>query len=249
MHDENLLGVTLIPKYGCEEKVIQAIDEIAFYPGNYSAFIGAHILGEDNCCENKKDQIVPVAAEISAGRINKIGKIADSLDLVVVHSQFSGRLEDSFEEKAVSYDIAGEYRSKMNGIHSAAFFSNTAEPFERKVMTGKDNIPKQSSDATYHWKIERPEHPSNGDVPVVLLLQFIPPYGKTSDHYHKKTVETYIPILGKAFWTLHKNSEYGRGFEQVMPGTFHQLYTREEPAINVLCMNPFDPGLEDHFFE
>jgi len=117
-------------------------------------------------------------------------------------------------------------------------YSSRAEQ-HKGTMTGPP-----VSDARYPWIIKRNDNSA-------LLVQYLD--GQTSQHFHEQTTEYLLPLAGST--TLHHRKETGlesgtlpeKAFTLIPPGMVHRL-SSQGPAINLLCMSPYDPELEDHHY-
>lgn len=67
------------------------------------------------------------------------------------------------------------------------------------------------------------------------LLQYLPPFSKTSNHYHKNIIEKHEVIAGECFI---KNNKKSTDFLKKITkeNEIHQLYTQEKGCILILEM-------------
>ncbi|MDD5086881.1 MAG: hypothetical protein PHV16_03950, partial [Candidatus Nanoarchaeia archaeon] len=194
-----------------------------------------------NITEEIKD-VSALSINIAKSNISKLNELNDIVDLIAVYSLNKTELDKTYK-KISSEDL----KIKKDFV----IYSPTAVKHPGKMSnSGK-------SDAEYYWIIKR-DDPVNGENPVSLLLQFIKPRASTSRHYHIETIEYFLPLFGKTMITCQKITEKLPSkakeliydvFSKVMPKTAHQLKTLDEPAVNLLCMQPYDPNLKDHFYK
>jgi len=220
--------VTIVPRYDCTVETYNMLNKI-----------GISIV--NNFSKDAKD-IVALTANVARNKISKLEGLCSIVDLIAVYSVNKTNLDNVY--KSIS---SKDLKIKPNFV----IYSPTAVKHPGKMSnSGK-------SDAEYPWIIKR-DDPVQGKNPVSLLLQFIKPNASTSRHYHIKTIESFLPLFGKTIITCHKINEklpaiaqnlIYSAFKRIMPKTAHQLKTLDEPAVNLICMRPYDPKLEDHFYE
>ncbi len=189
----------------------------------------------------KVEQITAFPVVIARKNIDKLRHIRDEVDLILVKYLTSTELDNEYDS------LSSE---DLRVSEKCVVYSPTAKRHKGE-MSGSGK-----SSASYYWQIDR--GPSRDSSPVRLLLQSISPFGKTSHHYHKKTVELFLPLVGKTilYWHDRGNKVLPRKVHRlmhsvvtrVMPRTGHQLQTLDEPALNVLGMCPGNLGLEDHIY-
>jgi hypothetical protein len=228
MQQENFVSVTIVPRYNHVVDTYDALENIGV------SFVR-------NFSEEVKG-VASVSVKIAKDKISKLKEIKEIVDLIAVYSLNKTEL-DKIYKKISSQDL----KIKKNFV----IYSPTAVKHPGKMSnSGK-------SAAEYHWIIKRNE-PVNGENPVSLLLQFIKPRASTSRHYHIETIEYFLPLFGKTIITCQKITDklpskaqelIYNAFSRVMPKTAHQLKTLDEPAVNLLCMQPYDPELKDHFYK
>lgn len=247
MSENDLFPVTIIPKYNQFEKVISLVED---------RLLQGSIVGKGKVWRNGTPRLEVVVKRSS---IERIGKVSKYVDFVAVDGLDAHFLSNDFESYLNTGHIAEDNGIYVNGDHKASFFSSFAKPHPRRIMSGDDKKNwHKHSDATYSWVIERTDEPFDGEYPIAFLLQFIKPNGGTSSHYHKKTTEFMIPLVGSIKYVAQKIEECSPiasktikpgKFVQMIPGTAHMFIARNEPAINLLCMKPYDPELKDHFYK
>ena len=220
--------VTIIPRYGCVLDTLKRLDDIVISIGNR--------------CTKEAENVSVLTAKIARANLYKLTMLRDVVDLIALNSVQSTILDNEY--KSIS-------SVNLNTVDDFVIYSPTAIDHPGKMsQNGK-------SDATYPWMIFRYEEPVEGDNPVTLLLQFIKAKGVTSDHYHHQTTEFFLPLVGKTLLCCHDinnmlpkmaRNMIDSFFTKVMPKTAHQLRALNEPAINLLCMKPYDPDLKDHYY-
>ena len=247
MREDDLFAVTIVPKYSQFQRVAEWVEDY---------LLQGSIKGRGKVSRNGTHRLEVV---VRRARIELLGKISSNVDFVAVDGLDAHFLTSDFESYLNTGQIAENNGIYVNGDHQTSFFSSFAKPHPKgKMSGGNEEKWHKHSDATYSWIIERPEEPVDGEYPVAFLLQFIKPNGGTSSHYHKKTTEFMIPLVGSIEYIAQKNEEGAPSasttikpgkFAQMMPGTIHLFIARNEPAINLLCMKPYDPKLKDHFYK
>jgi len=220
--------VTIVPRYDCTVETYNMLNKI-----------GISIV--NNFSKDAKD-IVALTANVSKNKISKLEELCSIVDLIAIYSVNKTNLDKVY--KSIS---SKNLKIKQDFV----LYSPTAVKHPGKMSnSGK-------SDAEYRWIIKR-DDPVQGKNPVSLLLQFIKPNASTSRHYHIKTIESFLPLFGKTIITCHKINEklpaiaqnlIYSAFKRIMPKTAHQLKTLDKPAVNLICMRPYDPKLKDHFYE
>jgi len=228
MQQEDFVSVTIVPRYNHILDTYDALEDMGV------SFVR-------NFSEELKG-VASVSAKIAKDKISKLNELKDIVDLIAVYSLNKTELDKTYK-KISSEDLKIQ--------KEFVIYSPTAVKHPGKMSnSGK-------SDAEYYWIIKRDE-PVEGENPVSLLLQFIKPRASTSRHYHVKTIEHFLPLFGKTMITCQKITErlpskaqelIYNVFSRVMPKTAHQLKTLDEPAVNLLCMQPYDPELKDHFYK
>ncbi len=214
-----VIPVTIIPRYGCVSETIYKLEEI----GN--SFKTKY--------HEETKTISSVVVNIAKDNLHKLLELREIVDIMALSSVEATILDQSYQSR-----IFQNLR-----VYSPRFENHRGE------MSGNGK-----SDATYHGIITRDNKINN--KPVKLLLQFIKPNAKTSNHYHKKTIEFFLPLLGKTLLYCNKVGEIHPKiqnlkdfvFTKIMPRTAHQLRTKNTPCVNLLCMEPYDPRLRDHFY-
>jgi len=220
--------VTIVPRYNCVVETYNMLNEMGI-----SVVKGF---------SNEVKRAVAITANVARNKISRLEELRNIVDLIAVYSVNKTEL-DKIYKSISSRDLKVE--------QDFVLYSPTAVKHPGKMSNS------QKSDATYHWIIPRNE-PADEKNPVSLLLQFIKPNASTSRHYHVKTIESFLPLFGKTIITCHRINEklpakaqnliYST-FKKIMPKTAHQLKTLDEPAVNLICMKPYDPKLKDHFYE
>jgi mannose-6-phosphate isomerase-like protein (cupin superfamily) len=214
------VAVVVVPRYDCFSATCQKLEDIA-----YRVRTG---------CFAKIDQIKAVIADVLKNQLHRLASLRDYVDFVAVDS-LEAAIGDF--QSLTSLDI--EERAGIKNGLALSVYSPSAEAHPGKMSNSG------RSDATYHWLIQRDE-PAEG---AALLLQFIKSGGKTSTHFHSRTVESFLSLAGSAGIRINgKEYALGREFFRVLPGTAHQLVSNNGPAINLLYMNAYDPKLEDHHY-
>jgi len=228
MQQENFVSVTIVPRYNHILDTYDALENIGVsFARNFSEEVKG---------------VASVSVNIAKDKVSKLNELKEIVDLIAVYSLNKTEL-DKVYKKISSEDL------KIN--NDFVIYSPTAVKHPGKMSnSGK-------SSAEYYWIIKRDE-PVEGENPVSLLLQFIKPRASTSRHYHVKTIEYFLPLFGKTMITCQKITEKLPSkaqeliydvFSKVMPKTAHQLKTLDGPAVNLLCMRPYDPKLKDHFYK
>ena len=225
---KDYVDITIVPRYNCAVETYNILNKIGISVVN-------------NFSKDAKD-IVALTANVARNKISKLEELCSIVDLIAVYSVNKTNLDKVY--KSIS---SKDLKIKPNFV----IYSPTAVKHPGKMSnSGK-------SDAEYRWIIKR-DDPVQGKNPVSLLLQFIKPNASTSRHYHIKTIESFLPLFGKTIITCHKINEklpaiaqnlIYSAFKRIMPKTAHQLKTLDEPAVNLICMRPYDPSLKDHFYE
>ena len=225
---KDYVNVTIVPRYNCTVETCDMLNEM-----------GISVL---NTFSKDAKDTVALTVNIARDNISKLEKLCNMVDLIAVYSMNKTKL-DSVYKKISSEDL------KVN--KDFVIYSPTAVKHPGKMSNSR------KSDAEYYWVIPR-DDPHKGENPVSLLLQFIKPHASTSRHYHIKTIESFLPLFGKTIITCHRINEklpaiaqnliYST-FKKIMPKTAHQLKTLDEPAVNLICMRPYDPKLKDHFYK
>ncbi len=228
MHQENFVSVTIVPRYNHLIDTYNALENMGFSLAK-------------NITEEIKD-VSALSINIAKSNISKLNELKDIVDLIAVYSLNKTELDKTYK-KISSEDLRIE--------NDFVIYSPTAVKHPGKMSnSGK-------SAAEYYWIIKR-DDPVEGENPVSLLLQFIKPNASTSRHYHINTIEHFLPLFGKTMITCQKITERLPSkaqeliydvFSKVMPKTAHQLKTLDKPAVNLLCMQPYDPELKDHFYK
>ena len=162
--------------------------------------------------------------QVDRDKIDDVSKFSGDVDLAVVYAK-----------EPIELDGFSVIRDMDLGLQ---IYSNKHEE-HRGIMTGPP-----VSDARYPWMIKR----NNNSA---LLVQHLD--GDTSQHFHEQTTEYLLPLAGST--TLHHRKETGlesgtlpeKAFTLILPGMVHRL-SSQGPAINLLCMSPYDPELEDHHY-
>lgn len=220
--------VTIVPRHNCVVETYNMLNEM-----------GISVL---NRFSKEAKDAVALTAMVARNKISSLEEFRNIVDLIAVYSVNKTNLDKVYKSIS-SKDLKIE--------KDFVLYSPTAVKHPGKMSDSK------KSDATYHWVIPRGE-PADGKNPVSLLLQFIRPNASTSRHYHIRTIESFLPLFGKTIITCHRinkrfpsmaqNLIYS-AFKRIMPKTAHQLKTLDEPAVNLICMRPYDPKLKDHFYE
>jgi len=185
--------------------------------------------------ENELEEVkhvMVINTEIEESNLGKLSELKDYIDLIVVYTLTKTVLDDCY--KTLSSD-------KFDINEKFVFYSPNAHHHRGKMSHSS------KSGAKYEWIIYR----TDGKKPVVLLLQHLEPNKKTSYHYHKKTLEFFLPLAGKTIIRLgdkEKNLEKGC-FTKVGCEVCHQLRTANGTALNCLCMEPYDADMKDHYYE
>ncbi|MBW2990980.1 cupin domain-containing protein [Candidatus Woesearchaeota archaeon] len=83
------------------------------------------------------------------------------------------------------------------------------------------------------------------------LLQHLPPNGLTSGHRHKITTEAFHILEGKVIMNIDsRETTIIGGSYIVKPRTWHQLKTKEQPALTLIQIigDPKGLSMDDHWF-
>ncbi len=216
---EKIIPVTIVPRYSYVSETVLRLENVA------------HSFKTN--CNKETETITSLVVNIAKDKLHKLLELRDLVDIIALSSVEATILD-------------GTYQTRI--FKNLRVYSPKFEEHRGKMSNGNQ------SDATYHGIITR-EGPIK-NRPVKLLLQFIKPNGKTSHHYHKKTVEFFLRLLGKTIiccnklGNIHSKIQTLKDFvfTKVMPKTSHQLRAQNKPGINLLCMDPYDPELKDHFY-
>jgi len=198
------------------------------------------------------ERVVAIVLKIAREKLPVLIQLRDKIDLIGVQSLETTVLDNEMES-VFSLDAASERGIVLGEELAVRFYTDKKEPHRGKMS------PSAKSNAFYIGQVVREEEPTTGDVPVTMLLQVIPGGKETSHHYHKHTRELFLAIAGKAIIKVHRvyhklKERFPRievikpYFREIAPNTYHQLRALEHGAVNVLCMNPYDPELKDHFY-
>ena len=225
---KDYVAVTIVPKYNCVVETYNMLNEM-----------GISVL---KGFSNDVKRAVALTASVARDKISKLEELRSIVDLIAVYSVNKTELDKVYKSIS-SRDLKIE--------QDFVLYSPTAIKHPGKMSNS------QKSDAKYYWVIPRDE-PADKKNPVSLLLQFIKPNSSTSRHYHVRTIESFLPLFGKTIITCHRINEklpakaqnlIYSSFKKIMPKTAHQLKTLDGPAVNLICMRPYDPKLKDHFYE
>lgn len=225
---EDSVNVTIVPRHDCVVETYNLLNEI-----------GISVV---NGFSKEVKDAVALTVMVARNKISVLKEFRNIVDLIAVYSVNKTELDNIYNSIS-SRDL----KIKQDFV----IYSPTAVKHPGKMSNS------QKSDAEYHWIIKRGDS-VEGKNPVSLLLQFIKPHASTSRHYHIRTIESFLPLFGKTMITCHKINEklpamaqnlIYSAFSRIMPKTAHQLKTLDEPAVNVICMRPYDPKLKDHFYE
>lgn len=223
------ISVTIVPRYNCNKKVVSYLERIASEIKTKSI----HSDGE----------ITALLAEVPYKKLNDLSSLSDLVDIIAVYSFDRNNLEN-YSLSITPTDMG------INTDVELRIYSPNAKLHTGKMSNGG------RSDAEYHWIIVRPEELTKGENPVCLLLQSIKKDGKTSKHCHKKTYEKFLNLAGDVEIKMQTEKREapinrripGNFFLRCRPNTWHQLYSLNGGAVNLLYMNPYDPKLKDHFY-
>lgn len=87
------------------------------------------------------------------------------------------------------------------------------------------------------------------------LLQYLPPYSHTSEHYHQKKTETFLNLEGRVrviYRHVNSNLEIKQILSQssltLQPYHWHRSMTDESPAVTLLHIEPPDLSWDDHVY-
>jgi len=187
----------------------------------------------DSLEEDEKEHVVALNFQIKEKDVVKLAELKEFVDLIVVKGITKSSLDDIY------HSLSSE---ELEIDEDFVFYSPTAESHK-----GKMSHPSKS-DATYEWIIYRDEEPVDGRV--ALLLQNLKPGAKTSHHHHKNTSEFFLPLAGETILVSGESEQVlKKEFTKVKQEIPHQLRTTNGRALNCLCMKPYDPDMQDHFYE
>jgi len=221
--NENIIPGIIIPKYNCVNKTLESIDGLMRFSA--TAFHSNH------------KPIVSLEMSLEKKDIEKLSKIKEFVDIIKL---------DTIDETVLDNEYGALSSKNLDMDGKFVIYSPDAKEHNGKMSNSN------KSDASYIWLVERQGFE---DEPAALLVQLIKEHGKTSRHYHLKTNEFFLSIAGTVFLeygnignVLKSEMLSKKDFFEVNPNTIHQLKTKNMPALNLLCMSPYDPDLKDHHY-